>query len=201
MARAYKHLWMVEAIFRSMQSVLETRPIYHQRDEHIRGHVFCSFLALVLRQELERRLAARRWSLEWTDMVRDLDALHETTITIDGHAYLVRSEAKRTVGRVFRACGVAIPPALRSAEAPGLPLGYPGNPEADVSLHKILGCKCLQAQDFTLESVQGGLDESIVRPLPPFGQLSSRATITRALRSSSLIAHLRNFFERPPVTR
>ena len=51
--------------------------------------------------------------------MRDLDALHETTITIDGHAYLVRSEAKRTVGKVFQACGVAIPPALRPTEAPG----------------------------------------------------------------------------------
>lgn len=120
-ALAYKHLWMVEAIFRSMKSVLETRPIYPQRDEHIRGHVFCSFLALVLRQELERRLAAKRWSLEWADLMRDLDALHETRVTIDGHAYLVRSEAKRTVGKVFQACGVAIPPALRPAEAPGLP--------------------------------------------------------------------------------
>jgi len=32
--------------------------IYQRRDETIRGHVFCSFLALVLRQELEARLAA-----------------------------------------------------------------------------------------------------------------------------------------------
>jgi transposase len=63
-ALAYKHLWMVEAIFRSMKSVLETRPICHQHDDAIRGHVFCSFLALVLRQELQRRLAAKHWALE-----------------------------------------------------------------------------------------------------------------------------------------
>ena len=66
-ALAYKHLWMVEAIFRSMKSLLETRPIYHHGDDAIRGHVFCSFLALVLRQELQRRLAAKRWTLEWAD--------------------------------------------------------------------------------------------------------------------------------------
>jgi Transposase DDE domain len=117
-ALAYKHLWMVEAIFRSMKSVLETRPIYHQHDDAIRGHVFCSFLALVLRQELQRRLAAKHWALEWADVVHDLDALHETEITIDRHAYVVRSEAKRTVGKVFQACGVAIPPALRPANTP-----------------------------------------------------------------------------------
>jgi hypothetical protein len=117
-ALAYKQLWMVEAIFRSMKSVLETRPIYHQRDDTIRGHVFCSFLALVLRQDLERRLAAKRWRLEWAHVVRDLDALQETTITIQDRAYIIRSEAKRTVGKVFQACGVALPPGLRPAETP-----------------------------------------------------------------------------------
>ncbi len=72
-ALTYKHLWMVEAIFRSMKSLLESRPIYHQTDAAIRGHVFCSFLALVLQQELERRLETHGWTLEWPDIIRDLD--------------------------------------------------------------------------------------------------------------------------------
>lgn len=114
-ALAYKHLWMVEDIFRTMKSVLETRPVYHRTDRCIRGHVFCSFLALVLRQELQRRLAAKGWTLEWADVIRDLHQLHETTITIDDHAYIVRSETKGTIGKVFQACGVAVPPALRAA--------------------------------------------------------------------------------------
>lgn len=120
-ALAYKQLWMVEAIFRSMKSVLDTRPIYHQRDDTIRGHVFCAFLALLLRQELQRRLTAKDWSLEWAHVVRDLDGLHDTTITIGGRAYVVRSEAKRTAGKVFQACGVAMPSALRSINAPESP--------------------------------------------------------------------------------
>ena len=40
------------------KALLATRPIYHQTDEAIRGHVFCTFLALVLRKEL-RGAAAR----------------------------------------------------------------------------------------------------------------------------------------------
>ena len=114
-ALAYKQLWMVEDIFRTMKSVLETRPVYHQTDRCIRGHVFCSFLALVLRQELQRRLTAKGWKLEWADVVRDLSGLHETTIEIDGHDYIIRSETKGTIGKVFQACGVVIPPALRAA--------------------------------------------------------------------------------------
>jgi hypothetical protein len=50
--------------------------------------------------------------------VRDLEALDETTNTIDARAYVVRSEAKRTAGTVFQACGVAVPPTLRSINAP-----------------------------------------------------------------------------------
>jgi transposase len=114
-ALAYKHLFMVETIFRSMKSLLETRPIYHQQDETIRGHVFCSFLALVLRQELERRLEQHGWTLEWADIIRDLDHLQDTTIAVDDKAYVIRSQMKGTLGKVFQATGVAIPPAVRPA--------------------------------------------------------------------------------------
>jgi transposase len=104
---------MVEAIFRSMKSVLETRPIYHRQDETIRGHVFCSFLALVLRQELERRLAQQGSTCEWADIIHDLDRLQETTVTVQDKSYIVRSQIKGTLAAVFQAAGVAIPPAVR----------------------------------------------------------------------------------------
>jgi transposase len=45
-------LWDIEDIFRTAKSLLATRPIFHKYDETIRGHVFCSFLALVLRKVL-----------------------------------------------------------------------------------------------------------------------------------------------------
>ena len=116
-ALRYKQLWMVEDIFRSMKSLLETRPIYHQCDETIRGHVFCSFLALVLRKELQDRLERKGWSLEWADIIRDLDRLQEVEMSIAGKSYVVRTETKGTAGKLFQACGVALPPTLRSAAA------------------------------------------------------------------------------------
>ena len=113
-ALKYKQLWMVEEIFRSMKSLLETRPIYHKRDETIRGHVFCSFLALLLRKELEERLARKRWKLEWDDVLRDLDNLVEMEVEIDGKRHVFRGQAPGVAGKVFQACGVALPPVLRS---------------------------------------------------------------------------------------
>ena len=113
-ALKYKQLWMVEDVFRSMKSLLDTRPIYHKRDETIRGHVFCSFLALQLRKELEDRLARKQWKLEWADVIRDLDNLIEMEVAISGKGYVFRGQTSGVAGKVFQACGVALPPALRS---------------------------------------------------------------------------------------
>jgi hypothetical protein len=112
-ALKYKQLWMVEEVFRSMKSLLDTRPIFHKRDETIRGHVFCSFLALLLRKELEDRLARKEWKLEWADVIRDLDNLIEMEVAINGKGYVFRGQASGVAGKVFQACGVALPPALR----------------------------------------------------------------------------------------
>jgi transposase len=112
-ALKYKQLWMVEDVFRSMKSLLDTRPIFHKCDETIRGHVFCSFLALLLRKELEDRLARKEWKLEWADVIRDLDNLIEMEVAISGKGYVFRGQTSGVAGKVFQGCGVALPPALR----------------------------------------------------------------------------------------
>src|SRR3954452_19643446 len=93
-ALQYKRLWMVEHWFRSCKSLLRTRPIYHRCDETIRGHVFCSFLALVLRQELQARLEERGHELEWADVIGDLDRLQMVEVEQDGKRFLLRSEVQ-----------------------------------------------------------------------------------------------------------
>ena len=97
-----------------MKSQLATRPIFHKCDNTIRGHVFCSFLALLLRQELEQRLEQHGWSLEWADVIRDLDRLQEIEIRLDAKGYLLRTETKGTTAKVFQAAGVALPPTWRA---------------------------------------------------------------------------------------
>jgi hypothetical protein len=112
-ALAYKQLWMVEDLFRSMKSLLATRPIYHRLDGTIRGHVFCSFLALLLRTELENRLAAKgHAAVEWGQVLRDLDRLEEVELEKDGKRLLLRTDAVGVAGKVFQAVGVALPPTL-----------------------------------------------------------------------------------------
>jgi transposase len=112
-ALKYKELWQVEQVFREVKSVLETRPVFHKCDETIRGHVFCSFLALVLRKELDRRLDQTGHCFEWADIKQDLKSLQEIVIEEHGKSLVVRSECKGTCGKVFQSVGVAIPPTIR----------------------------------------------------------------------------------------
>jgi hypothetical protein len=100
----------------SRKSLLETRPIFHHCDDTIRGHVFCSFLALVLRHELQSRLKAKGRAFEWADVLRDLEQVQQVEVEHQGQRFLLRSQLVRTAGRVFQAAGVAVPPTVQQVE-------------------------------------------------------------------------------------
>ena len=113
----YKQLWTVEATFRTAKHLLATRPIFHKLDETIRGHVFCSFLALVLKSELEQRIAALGGDGSWSEIRADLDSLTETEIVHEGRRFLVRAAPRPAASLAVRAAGVALPPTVQTLAA------------------------------------------------------------------------------------
>jgi len=116
----YRDLLRVEQLFRQAKAVLATRPIYHSSDMAIRGHVFCSFLALLLAKELEDRLRRHGIAAEWGDILRDLDRLQEIELAQDGKRFLLRTPTTGVAGKLFQAVGVALPPNVQE-----LPLATP----------------------------------------------------------------------------
>jgi len=114
-AMKYKQLWMVEDIFRTMKSVLDTRPIFHRCDDNISGHVFCSFLALLLRKTLQDRIIEKGWKIEWPDIVRDIDAVQDVAVTHGQKKFVIRTETIGVAGKTFQAVGAVLPPVLREA--------------------------------------------------------------------------------------
>ena len=111
----YKQLWTVEQTFRTSKHLLSTRPIFHKRDETIRGHVFCSFLALVLKKALEDHIAALGRDSSWPEIIADLDSLTETEIEQDGKRFVLRCAPRQAASLALRATGVALPPTVRAA--------------------------------------------------------------------------------------
>jgi transposase len=111
-ALRYKELWMVERLFRDAKTLLKTRPIFHKLDETIRGHVFCTFLGLVLLKELDRCLRVAGLDLEHNEVMRDLKALQRMRIEDGGKVFWLRSQVQGCCAKVFGAVGVALPPLL-----------------------------------------------------------------------------------------
>ena len=119
-ALTHKRLWTVEEVFRSMKSLLSTRPIWHKCDETIRGHVFCTYLALVLRKALEDRLEAAGIDEEWARVLADLDRLTHVDVEKDGKRFRIRSTTSGCAGKVLKAVGVAIPSTVTQLPGEGV---------------------------------------------------------------------------------
>lgn len=111
----YRDLLQVEELFRTAKALMRTRTVYHSSDEAIRGHVFCSFLALVLRKELQSRCEQAGIKPEWAELLRCLDKLQLGVVAKAGKEITVRTPVTGPVGPVFRAAGVALPPIIAEA--------------------------------------------------------------------------------------
>jgi hypothetical protein len=110
-ALAYKSLWRVERTFRETKSTLEVRPIYHQSDQAIVGHIVACFLALRLEVDLQRRLDERGAQASWPDLMRDLAQVSAVDLDLDGQRYRLRTELAGQAHLAFAAARVR-PPAI-----------------------------------------------------------------------------------------
>jgi hypothetical protein len=104
-ALAYKGLWQVEQAFRVLKAPLELRPIYHQTEKRIRGHVMVYFLAFVLRQLMNKRLTNLGWAGSFTEL---LSALERVRVSVlrgkGGQTFRLRDEIPTQAMPAFHAC-------------------------------------------------------------------------------------------------
>jgi transposase len=113
----YRELLTVEALFRAAKASFDTRPIFHSSDAAIRGHVFCSFLALLLQKELFES-CTDAGTAEWANLLRDLDRLQEATVESGGKTWTVRTEATGAIPALMRFAGITLPARVRATSPP-----------------------------------------------------------------------------------
>lgn len=114
----YRDLLQVENLFFRTKAVMRTRPIFHSSDAAIRGHVFCSFLALAMQKHLDDLMLEAGVAPEWRVLLRDLDRLSQVRIRHRGVDWLVRSDAAPAVTMLFKRAQLALPPRARQARPP-----------------------------------------------------------------------------------
>jgi hypothetical protein len=114
----YRDLLQVENLFLQTKAVMRTRPIFHSSDAAIRGHVFCSFLALAMQKHLQDLASESGARLEWTPLLRDLDRLQQVRIRHRDRDWQVRTDVSKSVAALFRHAHIALPPRARQMEPP-----------------------------------------------------------------------------------
>ena len=114
----YRDLLKVENLFLQTKAVMRTRPIFHSSDAAIRGHVFCSFLALAMQKCLEDLSREAGIVPEWKTLLRDLDRLQHVRIRHRGNDWLVRTDVAKPIADLFRHAHIALPPRAKQMAPP-----------------------------------------------------------------------------------
>lgn len=117
----YRDLLQVENLFLRTKAIMRTRPIFHSCDAAIRGHVFCSFLALVMQKHLDDLFLEAGVRPEWKELLRDLDRLQQVRLQHRGADWQVRTDATPTIANLFRKAHIALPPRAKQTAPPKAP--------------------------------------------------------------------------------
>lgn len=95
--RTYTMLTNLESVFRSLKTDLGLRPVFHQIDRRVEGHLFISVLAYHFVQTLRLQLKVHGINDSWESLRETLAAQHRVTTTLqrrDGRAVHVRKASR-----------------------------------------------------------------------------------------------------------
>lgn len=112
----YKDLKYVEQAFRTMKTFdIQTRPIRHFNEPHVRGHIFACFLAYRVLWELRQRLSPvlerdpetkRCEAGSLADIWRELGTVSVAKLEVRGKIYTKLSQIDERVQRILTLCNV-----------------------------------------------------------------------------------------------
>jgi transposase len=78
----YTMLTEIEATFRSLKTELGLRPVYHQKEDRVTGHLFITLLAYHLVHTLRHQLRQQGIHLSWDGIRNIMSAQQRLTITL-----------------------------------------------------------------------------------------------------------------------
>jgi transposase len=109
----YKELMEVERAFRNLKDVIDLRPIYHQIDDRVDGHIFVAVLAFLIQRATEKKLKAAGLDSSANEAFQLLRTIRVVDIDL-GNGTTKRSVTKGTAraAKILRALGISnlVPP-------------------------------------------------------------------------------------------
>lgn len=105
LAAAYKQLLQVERGWRDMKGALALRPLFHHREDRIRGHIQLCWLALLLIRVVENAT-----DQTWRNARHELDRMHLVTLATGDGQVAQRSALTAGHKAILTALGLPEPP-------------------------------------------------------------------------------------------
>jgi len=108
----YTMLTDLEAAFRSLKTELGFRPVYHQKEERIDGHLFISILAYHLLHTIRYQLKVKNIHESWDSLRKILNRQYRITSNLqleDGRAVNIRKTSSPTAEQmdIYKALGIS----------------------------------------------------------------------------------------------
>ena len=110
--RIYAMLTNLEAVFRSLKTDLGLRPVYHQIQRRVEGHLFISVLAYYAVHTLRQRLKAEGINVSWETLRNTLTSQVRITATVrrrDGRTVHVRKASRPEPAQVCILTALKLP--------------------------------------------------------------------------------------------
>ena len=102
----YKQLMDVERSFRHLKDVLAMRPIYHQVEPRVKGHIFVAALALLVQRLLERRLDDAGVDLSATQSLQAVETVRLVNFKVDNQRRRGVSTPSGRARQILKAVGI-----------------------------------------------------------------------------------------------
>lgn len=114
LAAAYKQLLAVERGWRDMKGALGLRPVFHHREDRIRGHVQLCWLALLLIRVLENTTGDT-----WRNIRHELDRMHLVTLATPAGTLAQRTAITARQKTIWDAADLSEPNRFFDFNVPG----------------------------------------------------------------------------------
>lgn len=109
---AYKSLTEVEWAFRDLKSFEVIRPIWHRKDQRVKGHVFVCVLALLLDRVLQRKLYAANMNITSQMALESLRTFKAVATKVADKEFVLTTPVSAKNKEIFKAVGVKAPPRI-----------------------------------------------------------------------------------------
>ena len=108
----YKELSIIERCFRELKNYINVSPIYHRANSRIEGHIYASFLSLVVDFALLKMIKELRIDGVYDELKSELRDLRVEWLLVKDKEVLLRDEPNGWQKRLFNSYSIRMPPAI-----------------------------------------------------------------------------------------